>query len=160
MSTSKAIMDPARRRTPGAGSSRDPAPVFAFDGDMLRLPTPQESVRHIREGFEFSTVHELADHLGVGDSSVLAVIGVSGGTIARRRQEKVLKPEESDRLYRVAKIAEKAERVLESAPKAKTWLMRENRALGGVTPFSILDTQAGADAVEDALDRIEYGVFG
>jgi len=92
MSTSKTAADHVRKRW-GERASKKATNVFAFNGDVLRLPGPLESLEYIRKGFEFSSVHALANHLGVGDTYVLSVIGVTGGTVARRRQEKVLKPD-------------------------------------------------------------------
>jgi putative toxin-antitoxin system antitoxin component (TIGR02293 family) len=40
-----------------------------------------------------------------------------------------------------------------------SWLRSEQRALGYRVPFDLLATDPGADAVEDLLGRIEYGVI-
>lgn len=125
----------------------------------LVLPQGLESVRLIKEGMPFGAVSAYAKHMDVTDAVVLEKIGVTGGTVTRRRKEEVLKPEESDRLFRIARITDMAERVLEDPAKARKWLMAENRALGGRTPFSLLDTEPGVVLVEDVLNRIEYGAY-
>lgn len=79
--------------------------------------------------------------------------------MARRKDEKRLTPEESNRVYRLARVAAHAEEVLGDIQKVRSWLAHENRALGGVTPLSLLDTDEGARQVETILGRIEYGVF-
>ena len=43
--------------------------------------------------------------------------------------------------------------------KTDGWLEAPNRALGGVTPLSLLDTDNGAQAVLDVFGRIDFGVF-
>lgn len=135
--------------------------VFMFDSEsgMLHLSKASVWVHVVKTGIGYDYVSRLAEHLGVGDNSVLMKIGVAGGTIARRRRADVLKPDESDRLYRLAKITAMAERVLEDPVKAKNWLQTKNRALGGVSPFSLLDTEPGVDMVEDVLNQIEFGVY-
>jgi putative toxin-antitoxin system antitoxin component (TIGR02293 family) len=65
----------------------------------------------------------------------------------------------SDRLFRVARIAARAEEVFESETAAREWLKRPNRALSGTAPIDLLDTDAGSIQVSDLLGRIEYGVF-
>ena len=80
-------------------------------------------------------------------------------TIARRKKEKKLRPDESDRLVRVARIGAIAEGVLGSEQKAAAWLRESNRALGGIAPLEILDTDIGIKQVEEILGRIEYGVY-
>jgi len=69
-----------------------------------------------------------------------------------------LSPIESDRLYRIAFIAYMASEVLGSIDKARTWLQGANRALGGHSPISRLDTEIGERQVEDLLNRINYGI--
>jgi putative toxin-antitoxin system antitoxin component (TIGR02293 family) len=80
-------------------------------------------------------------------------------TLARRKKEKRLHADESDRLFRVGRIAALAEETLGSKDKAKRWLQKPNRALGGAAPLRLLDTELGARQVEDVLGRIAHGVY-
>lgn len=70
-----------------------------------------------------------------------------------------LSPDESDRLARVARLLARAEEALGGAAKGLYWLRRDNRALGGARPLDLLDSDAGALAVERVLGRIEHGVY-
>lgn len=78
----------------------------------------------------------------VGIASVLALANVRGH--AKRR---------------IHCVERRAEEVLGDFDKATDWLSSENNALGGVTPISLLDTDAGAQSVMDLLGRIEHGVY-
>lgn len=69
-----------------------------------------------------------------------------------------LSAEESARLLRLARSLLRASEVFEDAAAAIDWLKSRNRALGGVTPLSLLATDAGAESVMDVLGRIEHGV--
>lgn len=60
---------------------------------------------------------------------------------------------------RVANVLERAIQVFGDEESAKAWLLSDNRALGGVSPTSMLDTDAGHEAVIDVLGRIENGVI-
>ena len=79
-------------------------------------------------------------------------------TMARRRQARKLDPDESDRLYRIARVAGQAVSVFGAEDKATTWLQRPNRALNGELPIRLLDTDVGARHIEDILGRIEHGI--
>jgi putative toxin-antitoxin system antitoxin component (TIGR02293 family) len=79
-------------------------------------------------------------------------------TLARRRQSRKLDADESDRLYRMARVAAHAFSVFGAEDKAAAWLRRPNRALNGELPFHLLDTDVGARPIEDLLGRIEHGV--
>ncbi len=89
-----------------------------------------------------------------------AVLGIPARTLARRKKERRLSAEESDRLLRLGRLAALAEDVLGSRSKASAWLHAGNRALGGAAPLSQLDTDLGAEAVESALLRLAHGVVG
>lgn len=87
------------------------------------------------------------------------VLAIPLRTLTRRKAERRLRPEESDRLVRLARILAQAVDVLGSTEKASQWLQRPNRALGGETPLSLLDTDLGSRQVEEVLGRIEHGVY-
>lgn len=132
---------------------------FDLRSDKLSLPNKLEVIKQIDKGLAFALVTDVADRLGVEASNFLKLIRITGGTAHRRQRDRLLKPDESDRLYRVMRVTQLAERVLEDGEKARNWLKTPSRPLGGVTPLSLLGTDAGAEAVEEELYRIEYGVF-
>ncbi|MCI0441640.1 MbcA/ParS/Xre antitoxin family protein, partial [bacterium] len=65
----------------------------------------------------------------------------------------------SDRVVRLARIGAMAAYVLGNEQKAAVWLHERNRALGGIPPLDILDTDIGTRQVEEILGRIEHGVY-
>jgi putative toxin-antitoxin system antitoxin component (TIGR02293 family) len=78
----------------------------------------------------------------------------------RKRRREDLSPEESDRLARVLTLDTVALRTFdEDADKARAWLRTPNRALSGEIPLELVVTTTGARLVEDALLRIEHGVY-
>jgi putative toxin-antitoxin system antitoxin component (TIGR02293 family) len=113
----------------------------------------------IREGLPFASFSYVMQKLGLKNTEASAIVNVPVRTIARRKKEKKLRPDESDRLVRVARIGSIAESVLGSEAKAAAWLREPNRALNGVTPLQILDNDIGIKQVEEILGRIEYGVY-
>jgi len=60
---------------------------------------------------------------------------------------------------RLAHISQLAAQTLGSVETARVWLGRANRALGGNTPLSLLDTEIGARQVEEVLARIDSGMY-
>lgn len=83
---------------------------------------------------------------------------MSPRTLARRESDKKLTPDESDRLYRVARLFDIAERILCGSEQAEQWLKEENISLGGAIPLEMVKTEPGARLVEQILGRIEYGI--
>jgi putative toxin-antitoxin system antitoxin component (TIGR02293 family) len=96
----------------------------------------------------------------VQTAALTKIIRVAPRTLARRKgSESSFSSIESDRIYRVARIMSLSIEVLGSKEKAKEWLSRPNRALGGESPLNLLDTDVGAKQVEEVLGRIAHGVF-
>lgn len=119
-----------------------------------------EGLRHrLKEGLPYGSLEAVARRFEIGPEELSAALRLPSRTIARRKRADRLLADESDRLFRLARIAAEAARVLGSEEKAARWLHEPNRALGGDTPLSLLDTEIGARRVEEILGRIEYGVF-
>ena len=93
--------------------------------------------------------------MGLPRTQLLELLDISESTARRRQTAHALKCVESDRTLRIARLFARAEDVFEDRAKARAWLQRPNRALGGVTPLSLLDTELGAREVETTLGRIE-----
>jgi len=81
-------------------------------------------------------------------------------TLARRKESgSMLSPTESDRALRLERIADLADRVFGNPEKAQRWLRKASRALDGVRPIDLLQSETGASVVEEELHRIDYGMF-
>ena len=66
---------------------------------------------------------------------------------------------ESDRLYRLAHITALAINVLGTEQNAKEWLGSAQYDLAGEIPMDTMKTEIGAREVEDALNRLKFGIF-
>lgn len=99
----------------------------------------------------------LAPHFSaeeIGD--VVAPLRTFQRRIARGEE---LTEEESDRAARLARIADHAQRVFADHDKAARWLRKANATLAGRAPIELLRTETGARKVEEALIRIDHGIF-
>lgn len=124
-----------------------------------RLSAADDLVRAVRGGLPYASFEALARKLGLEPSAVGAVVGIPTRTLARRKHERQLSPIESDRLYRLAYVTQMTAAVLGGVGAARRWLAQPNRSLGGVVPMSLLDTDIGCRQVEEALVRLNYGMY-
>ncbi len=113
---------------------------------------------HIHKGLPYASAESVMLELKLDRADICEALNVSSRTLVRRKGTRRLEPDESDRLYRVARVAARAEEVFGSREKAATWLRRPNRALGGRLPLTLIQTDLGALQVEEVLGRIEHGV--
>lgn len=116
-------------------------------------------IEQVRSGLPYAALEAVAERFEISRDDVLRILHVPPRTLARRKKERVFRPDESDRLLRLGRIAAMAEEVLGTREKAAAWLRDPNRALGGPRPLDRLDTDLGARQVEQILGRIAHGVY-
>lgn len=81
-------------------------------------------------------------------------------TLARRKErgEDLTLPE-TDRVLRLQRISDMADRVFASHEKAQRWLRKESRGLDRARPIELLQSETGAYLVEQELHRIDFGML-
>ena len=129
-------------------------PLLPFDNDLALA-------WRVEEGIPSSTIRFLADSLGLGSiAQTAALVHMSARTAERRVKAKArLSPDESERVVRIIRILRRAEEVLNSKDNARRWMHQPLGIFKGRTPLELSATEPGARAVEQALGRIEYGVY-
>jgi putative toxin-antitoxin system antitoxin component (TIGR02293 family) len=115
-------------------------------------------IEAVDEGLDVSAFERVAAVLGVTEKRLAEMVRITPSTLARRKRSGNLSSAESERLYRIAFLVERAAQVLGSLEGAQRWLSTGKRALGGATPLVFAKTEPGAREVEDLLGRIEYGI--
>lgn len=115
--------------------------------------------RVVRVGLPYESLEAVAVRCELTRAEAATILHLPMRTLARRKRERKLRPEESDRLFRLARVAGQAAEVLGSEDRAAKWLRRSNRALGNEAPLKLLDTDIGTKQVEDVLTRIEAGAY-
>jgi putative toxin-antitoxin system antitoxin component (TIGR02293 family) len=126
-----------------------------------RVPASEGDLRSvIRDGLPKQAVDSVMASAGLTLRELSQSLNLSTRSLQRRGRQGRLARNESDRLYRLARILALARHYIGDKDRATRWLRRPNRALGGSTPLELLDTEAGARAVENVLGRIAYGGLG
>ena len=125
-----------------------------FGGDTSSV------MRELRRGTSARIVPQVAKRLGLSQERLLDYLRLPKSTVKGRVSKgQVLASSEQDRMYRVNRVLNRAVEVLEDEDAARNWIKLENRSLGGHSPLSILDTEAGYELVLNTLSQIEYGVI-
>jgi putative toxin-antitoxin system antitoxin component (TIGR02293 family) len=124
-----------------------------------KVNTAADWIEIVRRGLPASAVDALTQAVQLTQTELSQTLAIPERTLVRRKKEGTLNTEESAKLLRVARVTYRAIAVFEDRTAALDWLKSPNRALGGVSPLSLLDTDLGAETVFDTLGRIEHGVF-
>lgn len=128
--------------------TRDPVeveePTFTFLRSTLKEGLPRDAFDRLKSLIATST--EKLSH----------VTNIPVRTVARRAR---FKPDESERLLRVASAFQKALELFEDLEKARKWFTTPKLALSALTPIECCDTETGAREVENLLGRIDESVY-
>ena len=117
-------------------------------------------VKRLGEGLAFKAFERLCRSLDLSAKELAGLIQISPRTLARRKGHGRLRPDESDRLVRVARVFGRAIDLFEGDAKgARTWLAKGNAALGGVSPLEMVTSEVGAREIDGLIGRLEHGVF-
>lgn len=110
-------------------------------------------------GLPYGSFEYLRSLLDLPLAELSRLIGIPYRTLVRRRREKRLLPDESDRLARLARIVRRAMNLFEGdLPDARSWLREPQYGLGGRIPLEFAMTDVGAREVEYLIGRIEHGI--
>ncbi|MGK5088545.1 antitoxin Xre/MbcA/ParS toxin-binding domain-containing protein [Bdellovibrionota bacterium FG-2] len=114
----------------------------------------------VRDGLPTRAVRALLSQSTITQDEAIQALHISRRTFTRRIRATHFEPIESEKLIRLARIYAFAKEVFDGdADKTVEWLRRPNRALGAQKPISLLDSDLGAEQVEDVLGRLHEGIY-
>lgn len=113
----------------------------------------------LERGFSFKTYKALLDVTGIESKELAALVHIPRATLQRRAQVGRFKTDESDRLFRFAKLNKAALDLFEGdKDAARRWLHSHVKGLGGRRPLDMLETSVEYNVVLDLIGRLEYGI--
>lgn len=146
------FVDFLRKGSPGPHTYVILLGLKAFDSARI--------LRMVETGLSFKTLERFQRNFSLSQAQMTALVHIAPRTLARRRQEGHLTPEESDRLLRATRLLARALELFDGdTAAARRWLSSPQAALGGAVPFDLVKTEVGSREVEAAISRIEHGVF-
>ena len=116
-------------------------------------------IRQLKRGLPMTAFDDLQGAMAVPAKTLASAANIAVRTLNRRRKEGRLQTDESERLFRIAVLYDRAIEVLGDQERARAWFKEPKKALGMKTPLQYADTEPGAREVENLLGRLEYGVF-
>lgn len=114
----------------------------------------------VKRGLSFAALEHLRRVLDLPVAAIARLLHIPLRTIHRRKEEGRLRPGESDRLVRLARVLGRTLELFEGDVDAsRTWLESPLTALGGARPIELAETEPGSAEVETLIGRLEHGVF-
>ena len=123
------------------------------------MDSPIEQIQRIKKGLPLEFFNSIRKDIELPEKRLASIIKTSTSTLAIRKKKGVFSFSESERLYRIRRIYNRAIDVFQDKDTVKQWFKEPLWQLGGVSPIDFVDTEIGAREVEDFLGRLEHGVF-
>ena len=130
-------------------------------GQWLGVPVPkteQQMLEIVEHQLPTSTINRIVA-LGITRAEIDSLVIPLRTLQHRRSRREKLTVEESDRVFRVARLLSQAESVYESRERALAWLRRVHPRLRNRTPLEMAKTDTGSRIVEELLVQIDEGMF-
>lgn len=138
------------KRTSSPEKSKIEEPYIAWD--------LSKAASLVGAGLASDILQTIQSRLGLSKLELSDLLMVSPRTIDRRKKEKVLPADESERSYRIARLTDLAAEVTGSMEKGSAWFKKPNYALGDKKPIELIKTEPGARLVERTLHQIHHGI--
>jgi putative toxin-antitoxin system antitoxin component (TIGR02293 family) len=117
-------------------------------------------ISKIERGLPYSALEHLQRNTGITPDTLFQWIQIAPRTLARRKVQGRLLPDESDRLLRAARILGCTLELFHGdRAAAMEWLSSKLPALGGATAIEVSRTEVGAREVEHLIGRVRHGVY-
>jgi len=118
----------------------------------------QERIARISQGYPANHLVTIRSALTLTASLAEQLFSVSQSTLLRRLKDRQrLSSVTSERLDRLASVANLAHEVFEDRDQALTWLSSPNVALGNQQPIMLCETEIGANQARRVLRALEWG---
>ncbi len=154
----KTVPEILPRRTRLGTSLKPKAHQKKLSGDVYSSWDLSVAASRISKGLPVYALNEVQRRLDLSNRELADLVLISPRTLTRRKKEQCLPPDESERVYRIARLTEIAAEVLKGSDEAMAWMKEPNYALGDQTPLEMARTGPGSALVERVLRQIEHGI--
>jgi len=138
-------------------AARAAAPDFLAAQRSDRAADRLALVEAIRGGLPFAAVAAASAALGMSVKDLAGFGVIPMRTLSHSKKSGRFSQAQSDRVARFFRVWQAARATFGTLEKARLWMSRPTRPLGGRAPVALLDTEEGARLVEDILFRIDRG---
>ena len=121
--------------------------------------TPIEKMDISRTGVSKKDLVSLKEKTSLDYDKLAKTLSVTRSTLINKKAGEKFNSTVSEKIVGLAEIYSYGYEVFEDKEKFNSWISRPNKALGGKTPFELLDSQFGREEVKNIIGRIDYGVY-
>lgn len=123
------------------------------------LMTPLEKMEKLKFGLSKLDLEKLKSRTALDYDKLSDALLVTRATLINKKGEEKFSTAIAERILSLADIYSYGYDVFENEDKFNQWMFQANHALGGKTPFEMIDNQFGREEVKCIIGRIDYGVY-
>ena len=121
--------------------------------------TAFEKMELVDQGVSKKDLERLKETTELDYDNLAKALAVTRATLINKKGAERFNSGISERIVSLADIYSYGYEVFEDVDRFNQWMFRSNKALGGRTPFDLLDNQFGREEVKSLIGRIEYGLI-
>lgn len=121
--------------------------------------TTFEKMEMVKNGLTKKDIEMLKQKASLDYDELAYLLSVTRATLINKKGDDKFSPVLSERIIAIADIYSYGLEVFDDNELLHDWIIQSNRALGGNTPFSLMNTQFGREEVRNIIGRIAYGVY-
>lgn len=121
--------------------------------------TSMEKMDKLRDGLSKHDLEKLKSRTELDYDKLSRALSVTRATLINKKGSEKFSATLSERMLSLADIYSYGYEVFEDEARFNAWMFRPNRALGGKTPYDVIDNQFGREEVKNIIGRIDYGVY-
>lgn len=138
------------------------APTSFYEGNLaipLSDMTAFQKMNIVRHGITKTYLTKLKKEVSLDYDALAQALSVTRSTLINKKGSQKFSDQISERILALADLYSFGFEVFEDKENFNKWMFVPNQALGGATPFELIDNQFGREEVQNLIGRIAYGVF-
>ena len=121
--------------------------------------TAIEKMQVVKQGISKADLEGFKERIGMDYDQLAVTLSVARATLINKKGSEKFNSAVSEKIVGLADIYSYGYEVFEDVDRFNRWIFSPNRALGGESPFDLLDNQYGREEVKNIIGRIDYGVY-
>ena len=121
--------------------------------------TTMEKIAIIKKGISKKQLIIIKDEVDLDYDELSELLAVSRANLIGKKGNEKFDASTSERILLLADVITYGRSVFGDNNLFNEWLKTPSRALGGITPLSMMDTLYGTEEVKNEIGRIAYGVY-
>lgn len=121
--------------------------------------TSFEKMHIVKDGVSKKDLELLKNKTDMDYTMLAKALSVTRATLINKKKGQKFGTGLSEKILGMADLYSYGFEVFEDEARFNQWMSRPNKALGGQSPFDLIDNQFGREEVKNLIGRIDYGIY-